>query len=84
MEIFMEGSEKLPESIALIKKDYEIDEKIEYLVTGAFPKKEQKLELPDIHLIGQESVLSWKGPNNAEISATILNLLEILWNNLRE
>ena len=64
MEIFIEGSAKLPESIALMKKDFEIDEKIEYLVTGSFPKKEQNLDLPDVHLISENNVLSWKGPNN--------------------
>lgn len=67
--------------MALLVSDFEMDEKIEYLVTGTFPKKEQKLVVDDGDFIKSSEVEGyvWNGETIEEVSRNMLKRTEEMW-----
>jgi hypothetical protein len=66
--------QKKQEALALLNYDVEIDDKIEYLVTGFFPKVDEKLIESDI-----EKIYEWKGDAKTSICEVFIHFLRKIW-----
>jgi hypothetical protein len=65
--------EKL-QALELLQTEVDLDDKIEYLVTGCFPKAEQK-----ITEIIASKVYDWKGEPALELCRTFISFLRKIW-----
>lgn len=62
------------EAIALLNHDADIDDKVEYLVTGFFPKVEQRLKGVEV-----ERLYEWEGEAKSQVCSEFIRFLRRMW-----
>jgi hypothetical protein len=62
------------EAIALLTNEADIDEKVEYLVTGYFPKADQKVKELEV-----ERIYEWEGEAKGQVCSEFIRFLRRVW-----
>lgn len=62
------------QALELLQTDVDLDDKIQYLVTGCFPKAQQKLIE-----INASKIYEWKGESVKELCKTFISFLRKIW-----